>query len=139
MKEFISSTFLSLPVVDLAKSIIFYSSIGFNHKEMFPDNSAAWMTLNDFFSVMLITQKKWKEFTTREIPNAKKSAQFGLSIMQPCKSNIENLIIKGIKAGGTSDPNPIEEFDFMYGRSIEDPDGHIIEFKWIDNNAFKSS
>ncbi len=37
-----------------------------------------------------------------------------------------------------SDPNPIEDHGFMYGRSMEDPDGHILEAKWMDMSAMHS-
>jgi len=35
-------------------------------------------------------------------------------------------------AGGTADPSPKEEFSFMYGRSFEDPDGHMWAVNWMD-------
>lgn len=135
MKPFIQSVFLSLPVSDLTKSIEFYQAIGFKKKMMFPEDSGAWMDLSDTFSVMLITQTKWKEFTPRAIPDAKKTAQFGLSITKENKIAVDNMIENGAKAGGMADPNPVENFDFMYGRSVEDPDGHIVEAKWMDISA----
>ena len=39
-------------------------------------------------------------------------------------------------AGGKADPTPTQEYgDFMYGRSFEDPDGHIWEVMWMDPAA----
>ncbi len=35
------------------------------------------------------------------------------------------------------DPNPVENHGFIYGRSIEDPDGHIWEFKWMEMAAMQ--
>jgi predicted lactoylglutathione lyase len=35
-------------------------------------------------------------------------------------------------AGGVIDPGPKQDYGFMYGRSFEDPDGHIWEVMWMD-------
>ncbi len=42
---------------------------------------------------------------------------------------------KAKAAGGTADPAPKQDFGFMYGRSFEDPDGHIWEVMWMDVEA----
>ena len=34
-----------------------------------------------------------------------------------------------------ADPNPIQELGFMLNRSVEDPDGHVWEFFWMDPAA----
>ena len=34
--------------------------------------------------------------------------------------------------GGTADINPVEDFDWMYGRDFIDPDGHVWGPKWMD-------
>ncbi|MBL7671830.1 MAG: hypothetical protein JNM39_15185 [Bdellovibrionaceae bacterium] len=128
---------MSLPISDLAKSIAFYRAIGFTQKMLFPDNSGTWMDLSDTFSVMLMTHAKWKEFTRRIIPDAKKTAQFGLSITKENKNEVDTMLENGTKGGGRSDPNPVEDHGFIYGRSIEDPDWHILEFKWMDMQAMQ--
>ena len=38
-------------------------------------------------------------------------------------------------AGGKADPTPVQDFGCMYGRSVEDPDGHIWEVMWMDASA----
>jgi predicted lactoylglutathione lyase len=45
------------------------------------------------------------------------------------------MVANAVKAGGKADPTPPQEFDFMYGRSFEDPDGHIWEVMWMDPAA----
>jgi hypothetical protein len=34
--------------------------------------------------------------------------------------------------GGKTDVGPKQDMGFMYGRSFEDPDGHIWEPMWMD-------
>lgn len=45
---------------------------------------------------------------------------------------MDKFVESGEKAGGKADPNPIEDEGFMYGRGLEDPDGHIWEAKWME-------
>ena len=33
------------------------------------------------------------------------------------------------------DPSPVDEYDFMYGRSFEDLDGHLWGVNWMDFEA----
>lgn len=132
MNQFNKSVFISLPVSDLSKSIAFYKAVGLTERMLFPENTGAWLNVSDSFGVILLTHAKWKELTPRLIPDAKKTAQFGLSITTESKRAVDYVVEQGAKAGGTLDPNPVEEFDGMYGRSIEDPDGHILEFKWLN-------
>ena len=46
-------------------------------------------------------------------------------------------IDKAIAAGAT-EARPTEDHGFMYGRSINDLDGHIWEFFWFDPNALQN-
>lgn len=39
------------------------------------------------------------------------------------------------KSGGRADCNPPMDYGFMYGRSFEDPDGHVWETMWMDPEA----
>lgn len=123
---------ISLPVTNLTKSLDFYKAIGFSQNSEFPSDRAAHMVLSDTISVMLITHSMWKEFTSREIPDAKKVAQVGFILLCESKQAVDAMIEGGVKAGGKADPNPIEDFEGMYGRGLEDPDGHIWEAKWMD-------
>lgn len=38
-----------------------------------------------------------------------------------------------------ADPSPRQDHGFMYGRSFEDPDGHIWEAMWMDVEAAKAA
>jgi uncharacterized protein len=42
------------------------------------------------------------------------------------------MVGKAEAAGGGVDPCPKQDYGFMYGRSFEDPDGHIWEVMWMD-------
>lgn len=127
--------FVNLPVADLAKSEKFYQAIGFTKNQQFSDETAACMVLSDAVGVMLLTHAKWKSFTARAIPNAKESAQVLLAISRNSRQAVDEMVESGKKAGGAADPNPKQYHGFMYGRSLQDPDGHIWEPFWMDENV----
>ena len=45
------------------------------------------------------------------------------------------IVGKAVKAGGRSEPTPNQDLGFMYGRSFEDPDGHVWENVFMDMAA----
>ena len=127
--------FINLPVSELAKSIHFYKSIGFSQNLQFSDETAACMVLSESIFVMLLTFTKWKQFTKRTIPDSRTTSQVLLSLSKESKLAVDEMILTGSKSGGKSDPNPTQDYGFMYGRSLEDPDGHIWECFWMDPSA----
>jgi uncharacterized protein len=42
-----------------------------------------------------------------------------------------------VAAGGRADPNPAQDLGFMFNRHIEDPDGNVWEFLWMNPAAMQ--
>jgi predicted lactoylglutathione lyase len=131
--------FVNLPVNDLAKSRAFYEAIGFTNNPMFTDETAACMVLSDAIHVMLLTHPKWKSFTDKAIPDASKNAQLMLAISRDSREAVDAITETAARNGGNPDCNPKQDYGFMYGRSFEDPDGHIWEPMWMDLEAAQSA
>ncbi len=127
--------FVNLPVTDLGKSRAFYEAVGAPNNPQFTDDTAACMVFSDTIHVMLLTHDKWRDFTSKKIPNAHESAQVLLCLSSDTKDGVSDLVEKAIGAGGKPDPTPTQDFGFMFGRSFEDPDGHIWEVMWMDMAA----
>lgn len=127
--------FVNLPVTDLAKSRAFYEAVGAPNNPQFTDDTAACMVFSDTIHVMLLTHDKWRNFTSKRIPDAHESAQVLLCLSSDSKDGVSELVDKAVSAGGKADPTPTQDFGFMYGRSFEDPDGHIWEVMWMDMAA----
>ena len=127
--------FINLPVTDLARSMAFYEAVGFTNNPMFTNEQAAAMAWSDEIVVMLLTHDFWKTFTSKAIPNAANTAQVLLCLSQDSKEAVEEIVGKAVAAGGKADPTPTQDMGFMYGRSFEDPDGHIWENAYMDMSA----
>jgi predicted lactoylglutathione lyase len=127
--------FVNLPVTDLKRSMAFYDAVGFTNNPMFTNEAAAAMMWSDEIVVMLLTHDFWKTFTSKAIPDAHASAQVLLCLGQDSKDAVEGIVGKAVGAGGKADPTPKQDMGFMYGRSFEDPDGHIWENVFMDMSA----
>jgi predicted lactoylglutathione lyase len=127
--------FINLPVTDLPRSMEFYEAVGFTNNPQFTNDQAAAMTWSDEIVVMLLRHDFWKTFTSKTIPDAHENAQVLLCLSQDSQDEVNAIVAKAIAAGGKPDPTPKQDMGFMYGRSFEDPDGHIWESVWMNMGA----
>lgn len=128
--------FVNLPVTDLEKSKAFYEAVGAANNPAFTDDTAACMVVEEgSIHVMLLTHEKWATFTSKTIPDARTTAQVLICVSADSRDAVDGQVDKAVKAGGKADPTPTQDYGFMYGRSFEDPDGHIWEVMWMDPTA----
>ena len=127
----ISKIFVNLPVKDLDKSMAFFKAIGFSFNPQFTDKTAACMVMSEDIYAMLLTHDKIKQFTGKQIADAHKTTEVLTALAVESKAKVNELIDKAIKAG-SKEPRQPQDYGFMFGRSFEDPDGHIWEVFWMD-------
>jgi len=127
--------FINLPVTDLPRSMKFYEAVGFTNNPQFTNDEAAAMAWSDEIVVMLLRHDFWKTFTPKTIPDAHTTAQVLIALSQDGPEDVEDIVAKAVAAGGKADPTPKQDLGFMYGRSFEDPDGHIWENAFMDMSA----
>ena len=127
--------FLNLPVTDLARATAFYQAIGAAKNEQFSDGTASCMVLSETIHVMLLTHDKFRQFTPKKIADARTSSEVLICTSADSRDAVDDVVTKAKSAGGAADPSPKQDFGFMYGRSFEDPDGHIWEVMWMDVEA----
>ncbi|MGH6738980.1 MAG: VOC family protein [Bradyrhizobium sp.] len=124
--------FVNLPVSDLKCANAFYLAIGAVKNEQFSDDTASCMVFSDTIHAMLLTHDKYRQFTSKKIVDARTSSEVLICLSADSREDVDALIGRAKAAGGALDPTPQQDFGFMYGRSFEDPDGHIWEVMWMD-------
>jgi len=127
--------FVNLPIKDLKKSIEFFSKLGFTFNEQFTNDSSTCMIIGENIYAMLLEEKRFKDFTKKEIADTSKCTETIICIDAESREKVDEIIQKAIQAGGTS-PNEKQDHGWMYGHSFEDLDGHLWEVMWMDMNAF---
>ena len=131
--------FINLPVSNVKVSTAFYTALGATRNDAFSDETAARMVISDAITVMLLSHDRWRDFTRKQIPDAKASAQVLLCLSMSSPEDCDAAVTAAVKAGGAADPTPKQDHGFMYGRSYEDPDGHIWEAMWMDSPAMQNA
>ncbi|MBU2106361.1 MAG: VOC family protein [Alphaproteobacteria bacterium] len=124
--------FVNLPVADLKRATAFYETIGATKNPQFSDDTASCMVFSDTIYAMLLTHAKYAQFTSKEIVDARKSSEVLIALSADSRAEVDALVAKAKTGGVVIDPTPTQEHGFMYGRSFEDPDGHIWEVFWMD-------
>ena len=131
--------FVNLPVSNLPDSMAFYSALGAVNNEQFTDHTAACMVFSETIHVMLLTHDKFSQFTPKKIANARETTEVLICISAESRNAVDEMVSKADAAGGAIDVGPKQDYGFMYGRSFEDPDGHIWEVMWMDVEAAKET
>ncbi|WCT73364.1 VOC family protein [Sphingomonas naphthae] len=128
--------FVNLPVADLDRAIAFYTAVGATQNAQYSDPTAAMMRFSDTIAVMLLTHERFLGFNPKKaIVDAKVSSEVMLCITAASRADVDDRVARAGAAGGRIDVNEPDEYDFMYGRSFEDPDGHLWGVNWIDMAA----
>ena len=127
--------FVNLPVADVKRSTAFYEAIGATKNPQFSDDSTSCMVISDTIFVMILTHEKFRQFSPKAIPNAHETAQVLLALSADSREAVDDMVAKAGAQGVKLDPCPQQDYGFMYGRSFEDPDGHIWEVMWMDPAA----
>jgi predicted lactoylglutathione lyase len=117
--------FINLPVTDLGRVTAFYQAIGAQKNEQFSDATASCMVLSETIHAMLLTHDKFRQFTSKDIADARTATSVLLCVSADSRDAVDDIVAKATAAGGRADPSPKDEYVFMYGRSFEDPDGHM--------------
>ena len=126
--------FVNLPVADVERATAFYQAIGATKDERFSQAGAGnAVVFSDTITFMLLSHDFFRTFTPKTIPDARDTAQVLLCLSEDSRDAVEGTLAKALAAGGKPDPTPRQEMgDYMYGRSFEDLDGHIVEVMWMD-------
>ena len=128
--------FVNLPVADLSRARGFYAALGFSFDERFSDDTAASVVVSESIHIMLLTREKFATFTNRPVGDATRDTSVLVCLSRDSRADVEAFMEAGLKAGGT-DNGKVQDFGFMYGRSISDPDGHVLEPMWMDVTGYE--
>ena len=127
--------FINLAVKDLAKSVDFYTALGFSNNPQFSDNSAKCMVWSETIFVMILTHEKFESFATKPIADTKTKLAGLFSLSFDSVEEVNTSMANGLKAGGI-EPHEMRDYGFMQQRTIEDFDGHSWELFFMDISKF---
>lgn len=127
--------FVNLPVRDLAASTAFYVALGGTVNPQFSGEKSTSLMFSEAIGVMLLTHDHYRQFTRRPIGDARRESHALLALSVDRRDAVDATLSQAAAAGGHPDPNPVQDHGFMFGRSVEDPDGNVWEIMWMDPAA----
>lgn len=128
-----SKIFVNLPVKDLAKSIEFFTSVGYTFNEQLTDDKAGCLVITQDIFAMLLAEPFYSSFTNKPIADPATSEVI-IALSQDSREDVDRLAQAALAAGA----QPAKETDdqgFMYTRSFYDLDGHHWEIFHMDPAA----
>lgn len=126
--------FVNLPVKDLGRSMDFFTELGFSFDQRFTDEKAACLVIDDNIYAMLLTEPFFRTFTKKEVADASRSTEAILALSVESRQRVDELVDRALTVGGRPS-NETDDQGFMYGRSFQDPDGHLWEVFYMDMSA----
>jgi uncharacterized protein len=127
--------FINLAVNDVKKSMDFYTALGFSNNPQFSDDSGKCMVWSEEVYLMILSHEKFKSFVTKPLADTKSSIAGIYSLQVNSLDEVNRIMKNGLNSGG-KEPVELRDYGFMQQRTIEDFDGHIWEFFFMDMAKF---
>ena len=123
--------FVNLPSSDIARARAFYTGLDFTFDERFCAAGPLMVRVADAIDLMLLDREKFASFSPRPVaPEGTVGALLCLS--RDSAEAVVDFVAKAVAHGGTDNGKTQEMGDYMYGRSVSDPDGNVLEIMWMD-------
>ena len=129
-----TSIFVNVPTTDLERSKAFYTALGAGINPLFTDENAACIVWDENVFFMVLTNEYFATFTDKDVVDPKTHAQVLIALSRESREDVDKVLAAGLANGGT-EPKPVQDYGFMYSRDLEDPDGNILEFLYMDPEA----
>ncbi|MEW6583505.1 MAG: VOC family protein [Actinomycetota bacterium] len=126
--------FVNLAVADLAASVEFFTRLGFTFDPRFTDETATCMIVSEEAFVMLLVRDRFADFTSKGICDSTAQTEAILAVSAGSRAEVDELVDAALANGGSPANEPMDH-GWMYGRSFDDPDGHLWEVFWMDPAA----
>lgn len=130
-KEF----WLNLPVKDLQKSKEFFAQLGFTFhpRHEHSEELAGMFVGHSPVIIMLFPESAFQGFTNNEIADTTKGTEMLISFDAESREEVDEVLAKAVKAGGTIYGKPTDQ-GWMYGGGFIDLDGHRWNVLYMDQS-----
>lgn len=128
--------FVNLTTRDLDRSKAFYTALGCAINPTFSDSNAICVVWDDTTYFMVLTREHFAQFTSKAIIDPQIQVQTLIALSRDSREHVDETVESGTTAGGNELGDP-QDYGFMYQRTLEDPDGNILEFNYMEPQAAK--
>ncbi|WP_127792314.1 VOC family protein [Agromyces sp. LHK192] len=129
-----TSIFVNFSTSDLDRAKAFYESLGWTINPLFTDENAACVVIDEHLYFMVLTREYFSTFTDKQLIDPATQAQVQLAFTRESREGVDEIMAKGLAAGG-AEPREAQDLGFMYSRDLEDPDGNVLGFLYMEPTA----
>lgn len=126
-----TEVFVNIATGDLERSKAFYTALGCAINPDFTDDNAACVVWSEQIYFMVLHRDYFATFTEKTVADARTTAQAIIALSRESRDDVNATVDAGLAAGG-SEPKEPQDYGFMFSRTLEDPDGNILEFLYMD-------
>lgn len=126
--------FVNLPVQDATTTRAFWTSLGFTVDERFSDERTVSVVVSDAIVLMLLERSRFADFVTGPVADPRQGTGALHALSADSREEVDELVDRALAAGAGA-WLPAMDHGIMYGRSFQDPDGHVWEVVWMDVEA----
>lgn len=127
--------FINIPASDLDKSMNFYLALGFIINPLFTNEDQKCLTWADSIYVMLQSRQFSNSYIKKQKIDARRYQIPSFTLPVESIEKVNEMMENGIKTGGIEPITALNE-EFMFLRSIEDPDGYVWGIMHLDLDKF---
>jgi predicted lactoylglutathione lyase len=129
-----TNIFVSYPTADLDRSKAFYTALGATINPLFSDENAVCLAWEENIYFMMLKREFFATFTDKQVADPATTAQVQSAFTRDSREEVDTVIEAGLAAGGT-EHGAAQDLGFMYSRDLEDPDGNVLSFLYMDPQA----
>ena len=129
--------FVNLAVRDLGRTVDFFTKLGFAFNQQFTDEKCTCMIVSEEAFFMLMTEDRFKDFTSREICDTRTHLEGLFALSATSRAEVDRLVETAIEHGGRAIGEP-KDHGFMYYRAFYDLDGHHWEVAFMEPDHVQS-
>ncbi|MDR8726685.1 VOC family protein [Burkholderia pseudomultivorans] len=126
--------FINLPVADLPRARAFYEALGFGVVPAYTNDQAACIRISDTIFAMLLVRPFFRSFTDKTVVEPATHVQILPCLSCESRAEVDRTVATARAAGGAV-PRPPQEYPGMYGHAFADPDGHVWELMYAEQDG----
>jgi predicted lactoylglutathione lyase len=129
-----TNIFVSYPTADLDRSKAFYTTLGATINPLFTGENAVCLAWEENIYFMMLKRELFATFTDKQVADPATTAQVQSAFTRDSREEVDAMIEAGLGAGG-SEHGSAQDGGFMYCRDLEDPDGNVLSFMYMEQRA----
>ena len=126
--------FVNLPVTDLDAAKAFYTGLGFSLNPEFSDEQTACVVISDSIVVMALKRERFADFVAGPVGDPAAGPTVINCLSAGSREEVDELVGRALASGGKPWLDKME-MGPMYGHSFTDPDGHVWEVLYMQQDA----